>query len=361
MSTTKTFLQFAIPTWNRPHEVEICIRSIASQITPEIRGVRILIQDDCSTDGTKAVIEALQLEFPDIIDYRRTPDDRIRDYSVAFYHLFKSVDAEWVWTFGDDDRLEPDSLVRMLRVLKDSDREFIHCAETGRESGTGKMYNGYLIDLCNSFGWLDMTGFITCNLARGYIFNEAAESPRWNLYAKSAFVQSCVLLEMLHDKKCAYMDQPVVATQNKDQTQECIDRWAVDKIGERYMLVGDCIEAMYEAGILKDKLRRTFFRYQNYHLWDRHMTYFIHDYTSQGIINTAAWWETQKKLATFLEDEAFAAALIQEIDDVQHWIITHKYLADRLVDLQAGIKEVSDRRGDSCYPWGYLVPRDLTK
>lgn len=358
MSITKPFLQFAIPTWNRHREVEVCIRSIAGQITPQIRNVRILVQDDCSTDNTKATIEGLQREFPDIIEYRCTTERK--DYSLAFRNLFGSVDAEWVWTFGDDDRLEPDTLGRMVGVLEQTDSDFIHCAETGRESGTGKMYNGYLIDLCNSFGWLDMTGFITCNIAKGYIWNEAARSPRWNLYAKSAFVQSCVLLELLHDKKCAYMDQPVVATQNKDQTQECIDRWAADKIGERYMLVADCIETMYEAGILTKKLRRAFFRYQNYHLWDRHITYFIHDFVSQGVVVPDAWWEMQKHLAGFLEDEAFAGDLVEEIDRVRDGIKVHRYLSARLGEIQESIAEVSSRRGDSCYPWGYLVPRELS-
>ena len=359
MTTTKPFLQFAIPTWNRQREVEVCIRSIASQITPEIRGVRILVQDDCSTDQTKETIDALQREYQDIIEYRCTPERK--DYSVAFRNLFNSVDAEWVWTFGDDDRLEPDTLARMLRVLKDSDLEFIHCAETGRESGTGKLYKGSMIDLCNSFGWLDMTGFITCNIARGYIWNEAAKSPRLDLYAKSSFVQSCVLLELLRDKKCAYMDVPAIATQNKDQTQECIDRWAVDKIGERYMLVGDCIEAMFEAGILKSKLRRAFFRYQNYHLWDRHITYFLNDYTTRGVVVPDAWWESQKQLAGFLEDEAFAGDLVSEIDRVRKGITVHRYMVARMCEIQDDIDEVCARRGDSCYPWGYLVPRELAK
>jgi len=356
---TRPFLQFAIPTWNRQREVEICVRSIACQITPEIRNVRILVQDDCSTDQTKATIEALQREFPDLIEYRCT--DERKDYSVAFRNLFNNAEAEWIWTFGDDDRLEDGSLETILRVLADTDREFIHCAEVGRESGTGKMYHGTLLGLCNSFGWLDMTGFITCNIVRGERLHQATLSPRWSLYARSAFVQSCALLEVLKDAPCAYMDVPLVATQNKDQTQECIDRWAADKIGERYLRVADCIEAMFDDAILTHKLKRAFFRYQNYHLWDRHMTYFIHDYTSQGVVVPAMWWDSQKRIAAFLEDDAFAEALVAEIDEVRDSITAHKYLVARIGDLQEFIAGVSSRRGDSCYPWAYLVPRELTK
>lgn len=352
MTTTKPFLTFAIPTWNRQREVEVCIRSIAEQVKAQIRHVTILVQDDCSTDGTRSSVEALQKEYPDLIEYRTT--EKRSDYSAAFRSLFMAADAEWVWTFGDDDMLLPGGLQFMLDKITDTDCEFIHCVEKGRESGGGKMARGKLIDLCNAYGWLDMTGFITCNVVRGDRLREAAESPRWKLYAKSAFAQSCALLEVLKDRQCALMDVPLVATQNANQTQECIDRWAADKIGQRYTLVADCIEAMFEDGILTSKLKKAFFRYQNYHLWDRHITYYVHDYVSQGVMQSNENWSSQSKLAQFIDDEAFAQALVGEIEMVRGLITLHGYMSANLASIKDEIAAVSERRGVSVYPWSYI-------
>jgi glycosyltransferase involved in cell wall biosynthesis len=352
-----TFLVFAIPTWNRQREVEICIRSIAEQIKAQIRSVTILVQDDCSTDGTRSSIEALQKEYPGIIEYRCT--EKRTDYSAAFKSLFTAPSAEWVWTFGDDDLLEPGSLNRILPILTETDAQFIHCVEKGRESGSNRMFRGKLLALCNSFGWLDMTGFITGNIVRGEKLKQAAQSPHWKQYSKSAFVQSCALLEILKDEQSALIDVPLIRTQNASQTQECIDRWAVDRIGERYMLVSDCLELMFEEGILENKLKKTFFRYQNYHLWDRHITYFVSDYVGQGLMRPSSDWESQAKLAKFVDDELFATALVNEIEMVRGLITLHSYMESNLLGIKAEIEAVSARRGESSYPWGYVIPREL--
>ena len=359
MTTTKPFLTFAIPTWNRQREVEVCVRSIASQIKTQVRSVTILVQDDCSTDGTKASIEALQSEFPGLIEYRCT-EKRI-DYSVAFKSLFQASDAEWVWTFGDDDVLLPGSLDRMLPVLTETDCEMIHCVEKGRESGSGKMARGKLLAMCNMFGWLDMTGFITGNVVRSERLKQAAQSPRWTRYAKSAFVQSCALLEVLKDSEAALLDIPLIATQNETQTQEAIDRWAVDKIGERYMLVADCIETMYDDGILTKKVSTAFFRYTNYHLWDRHIEYFVNDYIKNGFIQPADHWASQSKLTRFINDEGVATGISQEIETLRGMIVLHAYLTANAASVKAEIEKLGASHSNSHYPWSIVLPRDLIK
>jgi glycosyltransferase involved in cell wall biosynthesis len=352
--TTKPFLTFAIPTWNRQREVEVCIRSIAEQTKHQIRRITILVQDDASTDGTKESVEALQKEFPELIDYRRR---EVRtDYADAFRDLFLAPDAEWVWTFGDDDMLLPGALDVMMKTITDTDCEFIHCAERGREAGSRKHYRGKLLQLCNTFGWLDMTGFITCNVVRGDRLRDAARSPRWPKYAKSAFVQSCALLEVLKDAQCSLMDVPLVATQNETQTQECVDRWAADKIGERYMLVADCIEKMFDDGILTEKLRFAFFRYQNYHLWDRHITYFVDDYLTKGMLRPAEHWSTQSRLSQFVGNVDGEVDLGTQIEGVRAMLMLHAYLSSNLEGVRQEIQALSEKFGQSVYPWAYVVP-----
>lgn len=349
-----TFLQFAIPTWNRQREVEICIRSIAEQIKASIRSVTILVQDDCSTDETAEVVKRLQVEYPDIIEYRCT--ENRTDYSAAFKSLFTAPSAEWVWTFGDDDQLEPGALDRILPVLTETDVQFVHCVEKGRESGSNRMFRGKLLALCNSFGFLDMTGFITGNIVRCNRLHQAAATPRWNLYAKSAFVQSCALLEELKDDECALLDVPLIKTQNAMQTQESIDRWAADKIGERYLMVADCIEAMFSEGILSKKVRPVFFRYTDYHLWNRHVTYFVDDYLKHGRIQPHIAWAPNIKMAAFIDDEELAGAVSSSIDGLQSLIMLHAYLSANLDGIKNEIQTLTEVHGKNVYPWSIVIP-----
>ena len=353
MPTTKPFLTFAIPTWNRQREVEVCIRSIAEQVKASLRSITIIVQDDCSTDGTKSSIEALQREYP-FIEYRCT--EKRTDYSAAFRSLFTAADSEWVWTFGDDDQLLPNGLETVLKVLDTSDLEFLHCVEKGREAGTNKLYRGKLLNLCNVYGWLDMTGFITGNIVRCDRLKEAAATPRWNLYAKSAFVQSCALLELLHDKECALLDVPIIKTQNESQTQESIDRWAADKIGERYLMVADAIDAMYSEGILKNKLRPVFFRYTDYHLWNRHVVYFVDDYLKRGRVQPHQAWAPNIKLATFIDDEELAVAVASSIDGLQSLCMLHAYLSANLDGIKGEIEALTEVHGKNVYPWSIVIP-----
>lgn len=353
MPTTKPFLTFAIPTWNRQREVTVCVESIASQIKETIRHVTIIVQDDCSTDGTRQAIEDLQAKYP-FIQYRCT--EKRTDYSAAFRSLFTVADSEWVWTFGDDDMLMPGALDKMLKVLTDTDCEFIHVAETGREAGSGKMYKGTLLNLCNSFGWLDMTGFITGNVIKCDRLREVAASPRWDFYAKSAFVHSCAFLEVLRDSQCALLDVPLIATQNKTQTQESIDRWAADRIGDRYLLVADCVEKMFDEGILSKKVKMVFFRYTDYHLWNRHATYFIDDYLKHGRVHSHESWHPNIKMLRFIDDEEYAQYVSASIEGLHSLTILHAYLSANLDGLKKEMETLVAEHGKRVYPWSILLP-----
>jgi abequosyltransferase len=355
--TDRPFLTFAIPTWNRAKEVEISARSIAEQIKESGRDdIQILIQDDASSDGTKEVIESLRTEFPFI---RATLREERSDYSAAFRDLFRSCESDWVWTFGDDDFLEPGSLQTLLKTLEENpELEFIHCAETPRCAGTNALYKGKLLRLCNMFGWLEMTGFITCNIVKGSKLKEAAASPRWDLYAKSSFVQSCALLEVLKDSPSALMDSPLVRTQSADQTEDCIKRWQADKIGERYLKIVDAMQVMYDVGILTEKVKRAFFRYHQYHFWDRHMVYFVTDYTGQGMIRPPDMWFPLVKMTEFLEDEQFAKSLAGDIETVRGMITLHQFLVANCENINLGIEDVYNRHIESIYPWAYVIPRE---
>ncbi len=358
MSTTRPFLLFAVPSYQRPAELYVCVKSIAEQTKDcTAHSVSIFIQDEHPTDGTRETIARLLSEYPNLITATEANNEP-RDYSTSFQSMWAAVDAEWVWTFGDDDQLEPGALETILKLLPDCDYEFIHIAEKGRCSGTNGLYKGTLLGLCNTFGWLEMTGFITGNITRGDALRECAESPHWKRYAKSSFVQSCALLEVLKDSPAALWDVPLVSTQNEKQTQACVDRWEADKIGERYLWIVDALDLMFDEGILTKKLKRAFFRYQNLTFFDRHIVYFTFDYVQNKVINPTFRWDALCRLTKFIENEKHAEAALHSIETTRNTIALHAYLSVEAQGILDGIGALHHQHNESSYPWGYVIPKE---
>ena len=347
-------LLFAIPTWNRAAHLERCVRSIASQVQLGM-DTHILIGDDASTDDTPRVISALMAEFPFVTSYR---NPLRTDYADAFHTLFthSTVEgSEWVWTFGDDDTLEPGALTYIREEFAKADETcFFHVAEATRASPKPAAYSGTLFDLACNFGWIEMTGFITGNITRGPLLHAAGSSTLWRSYARTAFAQSCALLEALHDKPALFLDSPLVRTQENAQSQDTIDRWGADNIAVRYTYLSGAIQLMYEQGILTSKVPRKFFRYLVYHLWDRHLTFMVQDYMDRRQMWPAEAWARVKLFADFLADEEEATKLRQDIDVCQGIITAHAFGNQALDQMLLQANRTALARNAEVYPYGYV-------
>lgn len=347
-------LTFVIPTNNRPRELNIAVKSIADQVVKLTCGTKVIIVvlDNGSEASTKNVMDRFEYDF---IDYRRF--DTNEDYSVAFRRMMTAChESEWVWTFGDDDLLRTGSLEFVLAQLKEAPAElqFIHVAEVTRWSKANSVYKGEFIDLCKNIGWLEMTGFITGNICRGNRLAHAVETPRWKEYAKSSFAHSLALLEELHHDQAMFLDIPCVQTQSREQTQECIQKWVDMHIPERYLFVSTAIERMYEDGILTEKVPAKFFRYLNYHLWDRFLTHFGGDYLNHNQMWIEDSWANVSRYARFLDDHDVAEKIIQDVETMRGMIGVHFYLQKNLNGLRDEIQQIALRRSEGCYPYSYL-------
>jgi glycosyltransferase involved in cell wall biosynthesis len=321
--------------------------------------VRILVSDDASTDETPQVLERLAAEYPCLSHYRR---ETRGGYDGNFRDLFtrqKLTDTEWTWMFGDDDMLRPGAISFMLKHLETTPAQFIHVAEMKRTSGTNHLIHGSMLDLCNTFGWIEMTGFITCNVVRSQQLVKAFDTPRWRTYAKSAFAQSCVLLEQLRDEPCAFMDIPLVESQDAEQTAETGERWKADHIGERYLLIADALEVMYEDGILTKKVKPAFFRYLIYGMWDRFLTSFIVDYLDHQYLWTDAAWHRTIKMASFVTPAEEADRIIRDIEAARGLSTLHNYLAKELNGIADELRRIFERHNTAIYPYTYMLSADM--
>lgn len=347
-------LTFVIPTNNRPKELDICVRSIATQIRSEM-DVNIIILDDGSATETHEVCDVLTGFYP-FIEARHL--EKHKDYSDIFRTMFRaSPESEWVWTFGDDDKLQPRALEFMLKQLDERpDAKFFHIAEVSRASGAQGAFVGTLLDLCRNFGWIDMTGFITGNITRGDWLHKASETPRWKEYARNSFVQSCALLECLKDEPAVFLDLPLIDTQNRDMTQDTINRWAKNRIAARYQYLSLAVERMFDDGILTAKLPAKFFRYLSYHMWDRFLTYMPSDYIDKGQMWSEDSWGNVARFAQFIEEEDIAKRIVQDVEAARGLITLHYYQKQNLDGILGAIAEISTRRGEGCYTWTFADP-----
>ena len=347
-------LTFVVPTNNRPRELHLAVKSIADQVaklTCDTK-VKIVVLDNGSEETTKNVIDGF---IHDFIEYRRFEDNQ--DYSVAFRRMMTACpDSDWVWTFGDDDLLRGGSLEFIIEQLKAAPPElaFIHVAEVTRWSKNNSVYKGEFIDLCKNIGWLEMSGFITGNICRGDRLAKAAQTTRWKEYAKSAFVHSLALLEELQHDQAMFLDIPCVQTQAREQTQECIQKWVDMHIPERYLFVSSAIERMFEDEILKEKLPPKFFRYLNYHLWDRFLTHFGGDYLNHNQMWIEDSWANVSRFARYVDDEEVANKIVQDVESMRGMIGVHFYLQKNLNGLRGEIEQIALKRGEGCYPYSYL-------
>lgn len=352
-------LTFVIPTNNRAKELEVCIRSIADQIMQFPTEANIIVIDDGCTDNTPELVEQLGEQYG-CITYCRY--DKHKDYSDVFRTMFCiAAKSDWVWTFGDDDQLQKGALKFILAQLKAEDTHeqpavFFHIAEAARASGRSGAFRGAMMDIAQNFGLIEMTGFITGNICRGYMLAEAAETPRWNEYAKSAFVQSFALFEMLMHRQMVFLDIPLIATQYADQNEETQQRWARDNISYRYLYTVTAMQRMVDDGILTTKLNPKFFRYLSYHLWDR----FIHYYTGDYLAYSRCWpqeaWAMIAKFADFVNDEECAKKIRADVEAASGMITLHLFMKGNMDGIYGEIKLLSERRGTACYPWHFVEP-----
>lgn len=350
-------LAFVIPTWNRPARLEVCVESIAKQIEPG-QDVRIIVLDDASDDPkVKAVMDRMLVKY-DGIEFRER--DEHGDYSRSFKYAFASApDAEWVWTMGDDEKLRDNALAFMLNDVlpKMGERRFLHVAELGRESGRNVItYADRLLDLCCAYGWTDMTGFLSGNVTRGDWLAKASESPNWRTYSKSAFVQSCSLLETLRHEPCAFVDIPLIRTQTRTPEEEAAGtaQWAAGNTSERYLYLADALEVMFEQGILDTKLPNKFFRYLNYHLWDRFFIGYINDYNQYQGLWTDELWGRVSRLAKFLADEEMAKSILQEAEMVRGLATLCIYQKKNHALLHNQIVDIGLRHNGPFYPYTFI-------
>lgn len=107
-----------IPCYNAEETIGKAVRSALGQTIP----VRVIVVDDCSTDGSVALLEAVATNEPSLTIIRQ---DRNAGPSAARNAALQRVETPWVAGLDADDYLLPDRLRRMVEHAEAHDLDFV--------------------------------------------------------------------------------------------------------------------------------------------------------------------------------------------------------------------------------------------
>ena len=115
MSSEQKTLSICIPTFNRATYLAECLQSIIGSSSRHQDRIEIVVSDNASTDGTENVVSRLQTE--------RHPIRYVRQASNIggasnFRAAAELASGQYVWLFGDDDKMRPDAVGAVLKAIE---------------------------------------------------------------------------------------------------------------------------------------------------------------------------------------------------------------------------------------------------
>jgi glycosyltransferase involved in cell wall biosynthesis len=102
-----------VPTYNRLEKLRYCLDAIAKEIVGYEDQVGVYVSNNCSTDGTRAYLESLDHAWLELHHNERN----LGAYGNIAYAFRLPVDAEFIWTIGDDDYLMPGAIAGLVELI----------------------------------------------------------------------------------------------------------------------------------------------------------------------------------------------------------------------------------------------------
>lgn len=134
-------LTVAIPTWNRPAQLQTTLESICNQ--PEALHVEFLILDNGSDVDYSSITETLK-NFN--VPYRYKRNEHNIGMCANILRCIEASEGEWVWILGDDDPVVPDALERVMAAINAANTEDIICFSEAVQLGYAQNNQTLVID-----------------------------------------------------------------------------------------------------------------------------------------------------------------------------------------------------------------------
>lgn len=165
-------LTIAVPTYNRIRYLTELLPEICTQVEVAMKAgypIEVLVSDNCSTDGTREMVEGLQRTWGSltyVVNETNVGGDR------NFLLCVERARGTYVWLFGDDEVLEKGALLRLCRILDDKKPELVIGSSSGAVDRFFTSYKQALqtVSLGNwTFSWGH--SLITANIFKRIVFD----------------------------------------------------------------------------------------------------------------------------------------------------------------------------------------------
>ena len=114
-------LSFIVPFYDVEPYIEECIRSLYHQDIPKSE-YEVICVDDCSPDGSRAIVERLQKEYPTLRLLTHTTNKR---QGGARNTGLREAQGIYIWFVDSDDQVCPDVLGSLLNLAEDNELDIL--------------------------------------------------------------------------------------------------------------------------------------------------------------------------------------------------------------------------------------------
>jgi len=209
-------LSVVVPTFQRPVEMALAVRSVADQIDAALDGkVEIIISDNASGPDTQAVLETLAQTYPCLSYYIHANNEGGPYQVCSAPHRAR---GRYTWVFGDDDVLDQGGLRLIVDTLEKEQPGFLTVNRqvwntaldrqlTASKHDLPDIRFDSFMDLLALFGF-DQLSFLTSQIYATDGARALDAAPY--LVSHSRYCQLAYYLEAFHDQPAYYLSQPVV-------------------------------------------------------------------------------------------------------------------------------------------------------
>ncbi len=119
-----TWLSVLVPVYNVAPYLEECLASVVQQL-PADGGVQLLVLDDCSTDGSWALMQQLDRRWPGRLQLLQHA--RNGGLSAARNTMIDAATGDYLWFLDSDDKLLPGAIAGLQAIVRQHAPDVVLC------------------------------------------------------------------------------------------------------------------------------------------------------------------------------------------------------------------------------------------
>lgn len=224
MENKNLMVSVVIPAYNAERYIEKTVRSVLKQT---YTGFEVIIVDDCSSDGTFAIIQALAEEDKRIKVYQNEKNSGV---SITRNHAIERAKGKYVALLDADDLWVETKLEKQVKLLQETKAQIAYCSYAFVDENDKEILKPFIVPLTTTYKSTLGKSVISCSTA--IIERQLFETYK---FEPDVYHEDYVLwLKMLRDNVKAVGDKEVLAyyrlmegTRSANKINSAIKRWQV--------------------------------------------------------------------------------------------------------------------------------------